>query len=212
MLSVSAPPPDWLIRLPWLPWRCTPQARFLGTASIVVCFLLLWDWRLVSGWRHPAGRAATILGCSSHWRSGGGGTLAGSVFRTFVGSDHTAFWPTVLVLLTERARQQRFVIFSTLWMPCEAYGFWRVRLRSVVPPALGQRRLGPVVVGLWALDWFRFGPRVLAVPWRWSVSGLPRACSSEACGQNRWTVVWFSTCADQPSQDLRAGWPAGDGS
>ena len=67
-------PRDWLIvvfhRGCW--WRCTPQARFLGTASIVVCFLLLWDWRPVSGWRCIlAGRAATILDCSSHWRSGG---------------------------------------------------------------------------------------------------------------------------------------------
>ena len=215
MLSVSAPSRDWLIvvflRGCW--WRCTPRAQFLGTALIVVCFLLLWDWQAVSGWRCIlAGRAATIFVIH---RIGGriefGGTLAGGLFHpgsSWVGIYR--FWPTVLVLLTGRrpGAAERCHFWRALWMPCRPHGFLAGTASIRGPPALLNEGW-PVVVGPWPLDWFRSGPRFFAVPWRWSVSGLLSCVliGSMLRPEPVDSGLVFRLVQTNLPQDLRAGWP-----
>ena len=218
MLSVSAPSSRLADRRlsPWLLVAVYATGTVLGYGFDCGLFPAALGLAAGLGWRCIlAGRAATILGCSLHWRSGG-------VWRN-VGWGRIPHWLKLGWGSTPLFGQQCWCC-----LPGVARGLWRFVIFGAALDALR----GTWVFGGYGFDpWSRlllvndglaqwlsvFGPWIgsalvlvfFAVPWRWSVSGVLSCVliGSMLRPEPVDSGLVFRLVQTNLPQDLRAGWP-----
>ena len=125
--SVSAPPSRLADRRlsPWLLVAVYATGTVLGYGFD--CGLFPAADCSVSGWRcilpdgPPQYWIVHCVGGRGVWRNVGWGRIPPWLAGLGI---YTAFWPTVLVLLTASPGPLDLSFSGLLWMPCEAHGLW----------------------------------------------------------------------------------------
>jgi len=219
MLSVSAPSSRLADRRlpPWLLVAVYATGTVLGYGFD--CGLIPAALGLAAGLRlalHPCRTGRHNLGLfialAVGWSLAERWLGAFSILAPAASGIYTAFWPTVLVLLTGRrpGALWRFVIFGAAldalrgtWV-FGGYGFDPWSRLLLVNEGLAQwlSVLGPWIGSALVLVFF-------AVPWRWSVSGVLSCVliGSMLRPEPVDSGLVFRLVQTNLPQDLRAGWP-----